>query len=115
MERKKQSRVKEWKNCIDYWFWLIGYVCTIWWLFSFLYQFLPATLIGFEAIESPGLRLKGEGVKALHPVVLVPGIVTAGLELWEGRPCADGLFRKRLWGATFPQILKRCVCLMHCQ
>jgi phospholipid:diacylglycerol acyltransferase len=109
MERKKQSRVKEWKNCIDYWFWLIGYVCTIWWLFSFLYQFLPATLIGFEAIESPGLRLKGEGVKALHPVVLVPGIVTAGLELWEGRPCADGLFRKRLWGATFPQMLKRFV------
>ncbi|CAJ2654582.1 unnamed protein product [Trifolium pratense] len=113
MERKRQSRVKEWKNCINYWFWLVGYVCTIWWLFSFLYQFLPATLIGFEAVESPGLKLNSEGVKALHPVVLVPGIVTAGLELWEGRPCADGLFRKRLWGATFPQMLKRPLCWLE--
>lgn len=102
-----QSKVKEGKDCIDYCCWLIGCVCTVWWLFSFLYQFLPATLIGFEVVESPGLRLDREGVKGLHPVVLVPGIVTAGLELWEGRPCADGLFRKPLWGATLPQILKR--------
>lgn len=102
-----QSKVKEGKDCIDYCCWLIGCVCTVWWLFSLLYQFLPATLIGFEVVESPGLRLDREGVKGLHPVVLVPGIVTAGLELWEGRPCADGLFRKPLWGATLPQILKR--------
>jgi len=104
--------VKEWKNCIDYCCWLIGYVCTIWWLLSFLYQFLPATLTGFEVVDSPGLRMKNEGVRALHPVVLVPGIVTAGLELWEGRPCANGLFRKRLWGATFSQILQRFVLLI---
>ncbi|KAK6933479.1 LOW QUALITY PROTEIN: BING4, C-terminal domain, partial [Dillenia turbinata] len=35
---------------------------------------------------------------ALHPIVLVPDIVTEGLELWEGKPCPDGLFRKRVWG-----------------
>ena len=53
------------------------------------------------------MRLKIEGVTALHPVVLVPGIVTGGLELWEGKPCAEGLFRKRLWGGRFAEILKR--------
>ncbi|CAL5212216.1 unnamed protein product [Lathyrus oleraceus] len=113
MEKKMQSKVKEGKDCIDYCCWLIGCVCTVWWLFSFLCQFLPATLIGFEVVESPGLRLDREGVKGLHPVVLVPGIVTAGLELWEGRPCADGLFRKPLWGATLPQILKRPLCWLE--
>ncbi|KAE8730992.1 Phospholipid:diacylglycerol acyltransferase 1 [Hibiscus syriacus] len=48
--------------------------------------------------DPPGVKLKKEGLKAKHPVVFVPGIVTGGLELWEGRECAEGLFRKRLWG-----------------
>ncbi|CAI9753416.1 unnamed protein product [Fraxinus pennsylvanica] len=26
------------------------------------------------------------------------------LELWEGHQCADGLFRKRLWGGTFREV-----------
>ncbi|CAA2945073.1 phospholipid:diacylglycerol acyltransferase 2 [Olea europaea subsp. europaea] len=43
--------------------------------------------------ESPGERLKREGLTALHPVVLVLGVVTGGLELWEGKPYYDGLFR----------------------
>ncbi|CAH2065394.1 unnamed protein product [Thlaspi arvense] len=59
---------------------------------------------------SPGTRLSREGLKAHHPMVLVPGIVTGGLELWEGRPCAEGLFRKRLWGGSFTEILRRCPC-----
>ena len=103
--RKKQC--KDWR-CIDYCFWMIGYMCTTWWLLSLVYGCLPATLFGFEAPESPGVRLSREGVTALHPVVLVPGIVIGGLELWEGRSCAEGLFRKRLWGDSFAQILKRC-------
>lgn len=108
--QKNQSKEKEWR-CIDYCCWMIGYVYTTWWLLSFLYHNLPNTLNGFEVHESPGVRLNRENVTALHPVVLVPGIVTGGLELWEGRPCAEGLFRKRLWGATsFAQILKRYVC-----
>ncbi|KAF9615026.1 hypothetical protein IFM89_021597 [Coptis chinensis] len=51
--------------------------------------------------RSPGVKLQKEGLRAKHPVVFVPGIVTGGLELWEGHQCADGLFRKRLWGGTF--------------
>ncbi|RZB74939.1 putative phospholipid:diacylglycerol acyltransferase 2 isoform X2 [Glycine soja] len=108
--RKKQC--KDWR-CIDYCFWMIGYMCTTWWLLSLLYGCLPAMLLGFEAPVSPGVRLSREGVTALHPVVLVPGIVTGGLELWEGRSCAEGLFRKRLWGDSFAQILKRPLCWLE--
>lgn len=59
--------------------------------------------------DPPGVKLRKEGLSALHPVVFVPGIVTGGLELWEGHQCADGLFRKRLWGGTFGEVYKRYV------
>lgn len=110
-EQKKKSKRqnKEWR-CIDNCCWVIGYMLTTWWLLLFLFQCLPATLPGFQVLESPGTRLKREGLTALHPVVLVPGLVTGGLELWEGRPCAEGLFRKRLWGGSFAEIFKRFVC-----
>ena len=55
----------------------------------------------------PGLKLAQMGLTAKHPVVFVPGIVTGGLELWEGLPCADDLFRKRLWGGNFGEMYKR--------
>uniref|UniRef100_M0ZI48 phospholipid:diacylglycerol acyltransferase n=1 Tax=Solanum tuberosum TaxID=4113 RepID=M0ZI48_SOLTU len=63
--------------------------------------------------EAPGVRLKRDGLTPLHPVVLVPGIVTGGLELWEGRPCSEGLFRKRLWGGSFTEIFKRPLCWLE--
>jgi len=110
LEKKKNTRQsKEWR-CIDHCCWIIGYMFTTWWLLLFLYHCLPTTLPGFRVLESPGTRLKREGLTALHPVVLVPGIVTGGLELWEGRPCANGLFRKRLWGGSFAEIFKRFAC-----
>jgi len=114
VERKVQKRHRNGQckecRCIDYWFWVIGCLCSTWWFLCLLYGYLSATLLGFEVAVSPGVRLSREGVTALHPVVLVPGIVTDGLELWEGRPCAEGLFRKRLWGDGLAQILKRCDC-----
>lgn len=57
--------------------------------------------------DPPGVKLKKEGLRVEHPVVFVPGIVTGGLELWEGHQCAEGLFRKRLWGGTFGELYKR--------
>lgn len=102
---KMQPKGRGWK-CIDSCCWFIGCMCTTWWLLLFLYHCLPAHLSGFKSPESPGVRLKNEGLTPLHPVVLVPGIVTGGLELWEGRPCSHGLFRKRLWGGSFAQILQ---------
>lgn len=52
----------------------------------------------FHAPSSPGMILKNKGAKAHFPVVLVPGIISTGLELWEGKECARYLFRQRLWG-----------------
>ncbi|CAK9186802.1 unnamed protein product [Ilex paraguariensis] len=110
--RQNKRQPKEWR-CIDYCCLTIGYMCTTWWLLLFMYHCLPANLPGLKVPESPGARLSREGLTALHPVVLVPGIVTGGLELWEGRPCAEGLFRKRLWGGSFTEIFKRPLCWLE--
>ncbi|CAF1301231.1 unnamed protein product [Rotaria sp. Silwood1] len=31
------------------------------------------------------------------PIIIIPGIVSTGLELWEGTECATGRFRHRFW------------------
>eukprot|EP00249_Psilotum_nudum_P021291 c28053_g1_i1 orf=316-2472(+) len=114
-EKKKAKRSRRW-GCVDNCCWLIGYVCVTWWVLLVLYNTLPSLpQYVTEAItgplpDPPGLKLKKEGVRVKHPVVLLPGIVTGGLELWEGHPCADGLFRKRLWGGTFGEVYKRPLC-----
>eukprot|EP00892_Ulva_mutabilis_P006675 jgi/Ulvmu1/437/UM001_0444.1 len=43
------------------------------------------------------LKLAEKGVKAKYPVVIIPGFVTSGLELWHGLSCFQGHFRARLW------------------
>lgn len=116
-KEKKATGKKEVKarwSCWDSCCWLIGCICTLWWLLLFLYNAMPPSFPQYvtEAItgpmsDPPGLKLRKEGLRARHPVVFVPGIVTGGLELWEGHHCADGLFRKRLWGGTFGEIYKR--------
>lgn len=46
---------------------------------------------------------KTEHLKPVHPVIMVPGVISTGLESWslEGTPeCpTDSYFRKRLWGS----------------
>lgn len=120
-EKGKKKRdvgrtVKRW-SCLDSCCWLIGCICLIWWVLLFLFNAMPASFPQYvtEAItgplpDPPGVKLRKEGLTAKHPVVFVPGIVTGGLELWEGHQCAEGLFRKRLWGGTFGEIYKRPLC-----
>ncbi|KAK0596581.1 hypothetical protein LWI29_016998 [Acer saccharum] len=114
--KKKTKKPKKW-SCVDTCCWLIGCICVTWWLLLFLYNAMPASFNQYvtEAItgpvpDPPGVKLRKEGLRARHPVVFVPGIVTGGLELWEGKQCADGLFRKRLWGGTFGEVYKRPLC-----
>ncbi|KAM2002320.1 hypothetical protein ACFX15_026037 [Malus domestica] len=104
-------------SCVDSCCWFIGFICSIWWFLLFLYNAMPASFPQYvtEAItgpmtDPPGVKLRKEGLTVKHPVVFVPGIVTGGLELWEGHGCADGLFRKRLWGGTFGEVYKRPLC-----
>ncbi|KAI3524963.1 hypothetical protein L1887_03633 [Cichorium endivia] len=116
---KKSGKNKKSKNysCLDNCCWFVGCVCSVWWLLLFLYNAMPASFPQFvtEAItgpmpDPPGVKCLKEGLKVKHPVVFVPGIVTGGLELWEGHQCMDGLFRKRLWGGTFGEVYKRPSC-----
>ncbi|EPS73844.1 hypothetical protein M569_00907, partial [Genlisea aurea] len=108
--KKPQNRIIK---CIDSCCWLIGFICSTWWLLLFLYYSFPSNLLGLQSPELPGTRLRREGLTALHPVILVPGTVTGGLELWEGRACSDGLFRHRLWGGSFTEIFKRPMCWLE--
>ncbi|CAL5360318.1 unnamed protein product [Camellia sinensis] len=115
-EKKLKRSSKKW-NCIDSCCWFIGLVCSIWWFLLFMLNAMPASFPQYvtEAItgplpDPPGVKLQKEGLKAKHPVVFVPGIVTGGLELWEGHQCAEGLFRKRLWGGAFGDLYKRPLC-----
>ncbi|RDX58491.1 Phospholipid:diacylglycerol acyltransferase 1, partial [Mucuna pruriens] len=119
-KNKKKKDVKGKKNkwsCIDSCCWFVGCICTVWWFLLFLYQMMPSSIPQYvtQAItgpmpDPPGLKLKKEGLTVKHPVVFVPGIVTGGLELWEGHQCSEGLFRKRLWGGTFGEVYKRPSC-----
>ena len=42
----------------------------------------------------PGIDLKKQGFKPKYPVVVIPGFVTSGLELWSGHECAKQYFRR---------------------
>lgn len=52
-----------------------------------------------------GSQLRKEGLRVKHPVVLVPGVISTGLESWglEGtEECpGDVYFRKRMWGSWY--------------
>ncbi|GAB4842606.1 Phospholipid:diacylglycerol acyltransferase 1 [Ancistrocladus abbreviatus] len=113
---RKGTKKSKW-SCVDSCCWFIGVICSIWWFLLFLYHAMPSSFPQYvtEAItgplpDPPGEKLRKEGLTAVHPVVFVPGIVTGGLELWEGHQCAEGLFRKRLWGGTFGEVYKRPSC-----
>ncbi|KAL2945142.1 Phospholipid:diacylglycerol acyltransferase 1 [Bienertia sinuspersici] len=118
--REKEDEIRRLKkkwSCIDSCCWFVGFICCTWWFLLFMYNAMPASFPQFvtEAItgplpDPPGVKLQKEGLKVKHPVVFVPGIVTGGLELWEGHQCAEGLFRKRLWGGTFGELYKRPLC-----
>ncbi|XXG81720.1 hypothetical protein AAC387_Pa09g2293 [Persea americana] len=115
-DKRNKQQHHRW-SCVDSCCWFIGCICSIWWFLLFLYNAMPASFPQYvtEAItgplpDPPGVKLQKEGLSVKHPVLFVPGIVTGGLELWEGHHCADGLFRKRLWGGTFGEVYKRPLC-----
>lgn len=120
---KSERPSKKW-NCMDSCCWTIGNVATLWFLCLIVYHAMPTTLIqpftdrlnealGSTPVEPPGVRLHREGLAMKHPVIFVPGIVTGGLEMWEGKECAAGLFRKRFWGGTFGEVYKRPFCWLE--
>ncbi|XP_039006988.1 phospholipid:diacylglycerol acyltransferase 1-like [Hibiscus syriacus] len=117
--QRRSYSSKKW-SCWDNCCWFIGVICSVWWFLLFLYNAMPDSIPQYVAMaitgplpDPPGVKLRKEGLTANHPVVLVPGIVTGGLELWEGRQCAEGLLGKRLWGGSFGEFYKRPLCWLE--
>ncbi|KAF7714175.1 Phospholipid:diacylglycerol acyltransferase [Penicillium ucsense] len=48
---------------------------------------------------SVGLHLQSQGIGAKHPVVMIPGVISTGLESWGTRENSRQYFRRRLWGS----------------
>ncbi|KAF3386124.1 Phospholipid:diacylglycerol acyltransferase [Penicillium rolfsii] len=48
---------------------------------------------------SVGLQLQAQGVEAKHPVVMIPGVISTGLESWGTGVNSRQYFRRRLWGS----------------
>ncbi|KAH8592368.1 Lecithin:cholesterol acyltransferase-domain-containing protein [Bisporella sp. PMI_857] len=46
-----------------------------------------------------GLKLRKEGIRADHPVIMIPGVISTGLESWGTTNSSRQYFRKRLWGS----------------
>jgi Lecithin:cholesterol acyltransferase len=47
--------------------------------------------------QRPGYLLAKQGAQANFPVVMLPGFVTSGLEVWQSKECAKRYFRQRIW------------------
>lgn len=67
-------------------------------IFSQINETISETFLTEEA-KRPGFQLSQQGAKAKYGVVIVPGFVTSGLEVWGGQPCARKHFRQRIWTA----------------
>ncbi|KAL6852811.1 phospholipid:diacylglycerol acyltransferase [Amphichorda felina] len=48
---------------------------------------------------SVGLKAREEGLDAYHPLIMVPGVISTGLESWGTANISRAYFRKRLWGS----------------
>ncbi|CAA9956961.1 hypothetical protein PTNB73_04152 [Pyrenophora teres f. teres] len=46
-----------------------------------------------------GLHAQKQGIKAKHPVIMIPGVISTGLESWGTEELSRPYFRKRLWGS----------------
>ncbi|KAH9927405.1 LACT-domain-containing protein [Amylocystis lapponica] len=45
-----------------------------------------------------GEAIAARGLSAKHPVILIPGIISTGLESWSTSPDYRAFFRQKLWG-----------------
>lgn len=46
-----------------------------------------------------GAQAREEGLEVHHPVIMVPGVISTGLESWGTSNTSRPYFRKRLWGS----------------
>jgi phospholipid:diacylglycerol acyltransferase len=46
-----------------------------------------------------GMHVRSQGIRAQHPVIMIPGVISTGLESWATDDDSRQYFRKRLWGS----------------
>ncbi|ORY67089.1 Lecithin:cholesterol acyltransferase-domain-containing protein [Pseudomassariella vexata] len=46
-----------------------------------------------------GYKARSEGLEVDHPVIMIPGVISTGLESWGTGNISRPYFRKRLWGS----------------
>ncbi|KAK5124566.1 hypothetical protein LTR85_001783 [Meristemomyces frigidus] len=46
-----------------------------------------------------GLHARSQGAEAKYPVIMIPGVISTGLESWGTEEQSRSYFRKRLWGS----------------
>lgn len=66
-----------------------------------------------EDSTGPGKALFELGLRSHYPVLLIPGIVSTGLETWEARECySPNTFRQKMWGgnAMFQKLVTNTRC-----
>jgi hypothetical protein len=69
-----------------------------------------------QEILRPGFQLaRNHNVKGQYPIVMIPGFVTSGLEVWKGKDCMEKFFRERVWGGfgSAQYWLRERYCLME--
>ncbi|KAL4778378.1 Lecithin:cholesterol acyltransferase-domain-containing protein [Aspergillus varians] len=54
--------------------------------------------VSYDAF-SVGLNLRAQGLEAKHPIIMIPGVISTGLESWGTSPSSLMYFRRRLWGS----------------
>lgn len=69
---------------------------------SWYYRLNSSISMGYlmQERQRPGFQLAKEGARGQYPVVMIPGFVTSGLEVWGGKECARNYFRQRMWGGV---------------
>ena len=65
--------------------------------FDSIYNETLAKTYTTKQSQRPGYLLAEEGAAANYPVVMIPGFVTSGLEVWQSRECAKKYFRQKIW------------------
>ncbi|KAM5352104.1 hypothetical protein ACJ41O_004827 [Fusarium nematophilum] len=48
---------------------------------------------------SVGTKARAEGLEAYHPMIMIPGVISTGLESWGTANISRAYFRRRLWGS----------------
>ncbi|KAI0597147.1 Lecithin:cholesterol acyltransferase [Biscogniauxia sp. FL1348] len=48
---------------------------------------------------SVGFKARAEGLDVHHPIIMIPGVISTGLESWGTSNISRPYFRKRLWGS----------------